>query len=110
MNGKIIAMIVAINKGEIKLKLYKDEEMKIIKAKLIKIECDNCHKFIQNKEFYYSVKTYHMLWGNDSIESSEYLDFCCDKCLIENLSNYLNDADKTYNYQIEKCLYTENEN
>jgi hypothetical protein len=90
------------------LKLYKDKETKIVESKLKKIECDNCHKFIQNEEFYYSVLTFHMLWGNDSAESSEYLDFCCDKCLIENLSNYLNNAGKTYNYQIEKCFYIEN--
>ena len=91
------------------MKLYKDKETKIFESKLIKIECDNCHNFIQNEKFYYSVTTFHVLWGNDSIESFEYLDFCCDKCLIENLSNYFNDADKTYNYQIEKCLYIENE-
>ena len=77
--------------------------MKIEKI-LKTIQCDECNKDINETDIdhYYEVHTSHSCWGNDSIDSHEDLDFCCWKCLTNNLGKYFADADNSYRYEIER--------
>ena len=54
--------------------------------------CDNCDKHIdimKQKGTYYSILSGHREWGNDSCDSIEELDACCDECLIALVNRWL---------------------
>ena len=68
----------------------------VIERPIEYIRCDKCNKKIlpfkysvsQNK--YIRVHTWHSDWGNDSIESHEYHDYC-PKCAKEIVSAYIDE-------------------
>ena len=58
--------------------------------------CDNCGKHLditKQKGTYYSVLSGHNDWGNDSSDSIEELDACCDECLSRFTQAWLKDKD-----------------
>lgn len=65
------------------------------------IVCNICGKEINYDEKsltgpvgrYYQIKTGHHDWGNDSCESVEYTDACCDECLSKFTQKWLKDED-----------------
>ena len=54
--------------------------------------CDNCDKHFditkQDGTFYH-VHSGHHEWGNDSVDSIDDLDACCDECLIALVNKWL---------------------
>lgn len=63
--------------------------------------CDICGKEFNYKPRlgrekianYYHIITGHYDWGNDSCESIEYRDACCDECLSKFTQEWLKDED-----------------
>lgn len=60
-------------------------------------KCDICEKIIyeivgnehSNHDEYWTLKTGHYDWGNDSCESIESFDLCSKECCIKALEKYL---------------------
>ena len=86
------------------------KEEKVIKSEKVKeVICDQCSAIICNEDtlknqliVFYSVHTYHNDWGNDSIDSSEFLDLCSQKCLLDNAGAYYAEANGSESYDIER--------
>ena len=61
-------------------------------------KCDICGKQIERIKYYgynyFLIHTWHNDWGNDSIESHEYMDACCPECVMKFAESYLSDAYK----------------
>lgn len=64
--------------------------------------CDECGKLIAKMNNdgkyrqpvgYWEVVTGHRDWGNDSVDSIEHADLCCDDCLRKFMDKYLTDDD-----------------
>lgn len=63
--------------------------------------CDICGKELNYKPWlgkekiasYYHIRTGHYDWGNDSCESVESRDACCDECLSRFTQDWLKDED-----------------
>ena len=63
--------------------------------------CDICGEEFNYKPWldndkiasYYHIKTGHYDWGNDSCESIESRDACCDGCLSKFIQDWLRDKD-----------------
>lgn len=63
--------------------------------------CDICGKEFdykpslgkEKKANYYQIVTGHYDWGNDSVESVESRDACCDECLSIFMQEWLKDED-----------------
>lgn len=64
--------------------------------------CDICGKEFNYEEkgyakvkiaTYYHITTGHYDWGNDSCDSIEYTDACCDECLSRFTQEWLKDKD-----------------
>lgn len=54
--------------------------------------CDNCGKHLditKQSGTYYSVLSGHHDWGNDSTDSMEESDACCDECLTALVNEWL---------------------
>lgn len=54
--------------------------------------CDSCGKHLditKQNGTYYSVLSGHHDWGNDSPDSMEELDACCDECLTALVNEWL---------------------
>lgn len=67
----------------------------IIKRPIEYVRCDKCGKKILpfkykdgQKNQYINIHTWHSDWGNDSIDSHEYKDYC-QKCAKEVISEYI---------------------
>lgn len=81
------------------------------------ITCDVCKKEIRYTETssmgpvgrYYKIKTGHYDWGNDSCDSIEYEDACCDECLTKYTQKWLKNTDvvksKTAYIEIHKATH-----
>lgn len=92
------------------MKLTETREVKSLEKVNVGIKCDNCERMyslipikdcirIRDKEKkFYHVRTGHHDWGNDSIDSVEYYDFCCYKCLHSFFEMYFlrNDSETAY--------------
>lgn len=85
------------------MKKYKNEEVvKKIKV-LSRVICDECGKDIDiENSSYYEVVTSDSLWGNDSVDSTENLEFCSFSCLNEDMTKYFEGSKDTYKYEIER--------
>jgi hypothetical protein len=86
------------------MKIYEEKEV-IKKQKVVKtIVCDECRKDINQLDtnHYYSVSTHHNKWGNDSVDSWNYFDFCSYKCLSENMEKYYADGEHSDSYDIKR--------
>lgn len=68
---------------------------------LIGRKCDICKKEIlpieEGKPYhgqynYFVIHTWHSDWGNDSVDSHEYLDACCPECVNKYVENYIKAA------------------
>lgn len=90
------------------MKIYEKKQVVKQEDVLKTIVCDECKKDIKelDTDHYYSVSTHHSRWGNDSVDSWEYLDLCSYKCLSENMQKYFAKADATYSYDIEREEFT----
>lgn len=86
------------------MKIYDKKEVVKQEEVLKTIVCDECKKDINklDTDHFYSVSTHHSRWGNDSVDSYEYLDFCSYKCLSANMERYFVDAGDTDSYDIER--------
>ena len=90
------------------MKRYKQETREVVSKTLESIECDRCGAIIGIKEArkgnykakYFHVVTYHNDWGNDSIDSTEFYDFCSYECLEKDLKKYYEKARGTEEYDI----------
>lgn len=71
---------------------WKKEMREVTVCEEGELTCDACEKVIditkQNGTFY-SVCSGHHEWGNDSVDSVECLDACCDECLITLVNKWL---------------------
>lgn len=67
-----------------------------IKEVLVGRTCDFCKKPIEKDKYYgfnyFVVHTWHNDWGNDSIDSHEYMDACCAECALKFATKYIQDA------------------
>ena len=78
------------------------------------IICDVCGKPLHydNNHYavYYHIRTGHRDWGNDSCESIEYKDACCDECLAKLSQGWINDEEvkssHTAYFEVEKDTHT----
>ena len=86
------------------MKEYDNKEVTKLEKVLKSVKCDCCQVDITKTEidFYYEVNTSHSRWGNDSIESFEYLDFCSWECLSKNTAKYFTHAENSHRYEIEQ--------
>lgn len=65
------------------------------------IICDICHKELRYTEScvmgpvarYYKIVTGHHDWGNDSCDSVDHNDACCDECLSRFIQDWLKNDD-----------------
>lgn len=71
---------------------WKKEMREVIVCEEGELTCDACGRVIditkQDGTFYH-VHSGHCEWGNDSVDSVESLDACCDECLIALVNNWL---------------------
>jgi len=69
-------------------------------------KCDYCGRTVDGHN-YFSVTTSHHDWGNDNIDSYEYMDACCPACALEFTEEYVKGAyNKPHNTKkitIEHC-------
>jgi hypothetical protein len=90
-----------------------EKEVIGIREKVVEIKCDVCGGIIQTEEeidcvvrkggYYYQITTGHSDWGMDSIESIEYADLCCDKCMFEYITKYVEETDSdTARFEFER--------
>lgn len=87
------------------MKRLRKEETTLTREVLQSIVCDECQKEIERGKKYYEVTTHHDNWGNDSIESYEYLEFCCFKCLERNMKEYYDEPENTSVYEVVATTY-----
>ena len=91
------------------------KEVEVVKARIRKLEyvrCDECGKIIlpgkykDIKSSYVRIHTWHNDWGNDSIESHEYGDYCknCAKVFI---AKYIEEANGTEELELEHLFCNE---
>jgi len=52
-------------------------------------KCDICDKVIDDGKKFIHVLIGHYDWGNDSIESQQWLDICCEACLKTVYQNFI---------------------
>lgn len=75
------------------------ETKEVTQVKLEKVlvgrKCDICGRNIDvsrsdNTSYnYFVIHTWHYDWGNDSIDSHEYLDACCPECVMKFTKDYI---------------------
>ena len=58
----------------------------VVKAERV---CDCCGEVITGP--FYTIFTQRTDWGNNNVDSSEYRDYCSDKCVKWAIENYLED-------------------
>lgn len=95
--------------------LGKEEKVEVKTKSVRKIEyvrCDCCGKKIlpkavrSNENSYVRIHTWHNDWGNDSVESHEYHDYC-KECAKSFVAKYIDDMDGTEELELEyECLWT----
>lgn len=85
------------------MKKYEEKEVVKIDKVLTALKCDECKNDILQMEtyLYYRVITGHQLWGNDSMDSIDNLDFCSYVCLIKNMKEYWENPIETMRYDID---------
>lgn len=81
-------------------------EEKVVEVKtqverpVLYVKCNKCKKIIKPDRYksrdnrYVYIHTWHSDWGNDSIESHEYKDYC-PECAKEVVADYIADAEGT---------------
>ena len=88
------------------MRKYKRKEIKKYEEIENETICDICKKQILGEEDYktsfrtkmshfYEITTHHNDWGNDSVDSYEYFDACCEECLFKFLKEYFDGTDAT---------------
>ncbi|MBW7634618.1 hypothetical protein K1I48_14205 [Bacillus licheniformis] len=85
------------------MRKYEEKEVTKTESVLVEVVCDTCGKTIDTKDRskdYYKVTTHRSRWGNDSIDSIRYLDFCSYECLLENMNDYFKNGADTDCYEI----------
>lgn len=98
---------------------YLGEETKVeVKTKSVRkvlyIRCDGCgkkimpSKFRNEKSSYVYIHTWHNSWGNDSIDSHEYGDYC-KECAKTFLSQYIDEMKSTADLELEHKHLWEND-
>ncbi|APA01612.1 hypothetical protein WV34_03180 [Bacillus amyloliquefaciens] len=86
------------------MKKYEEKEVTKTQKVLKKVTCDTCGRTIvinDRSNHYYEVATHHSRWGNESIDSYRYLDFCSYECLLENMNDYFKNGADTDCYEIQ---------
>ena len=58
------------------------------------MHCDVCNVVIDTNKGCWELTTGHYDWGNDSIDSIEYLDICSEDCLREKFDEYIKESGK----------------
>lgn len=95
--------------------MRKKEVKEIIKTKNItkEISCDQCLKVIcdsdTNKDStlsFFTGHTFHNEWGNDSIDSHNYIDVCGLDCLLKYTKGYFKESEGTESLEVEKVEMT----
>lgn len=78
------------------------------------IRCDSCGKKIMPVNLrdkdgrYIHIHTWHSDWGNDSIDSHEYNDYCTD-CAKSFIADYIENANGTEELELENRYLTRDE-
>ena len=69
------------------------------------ITCDVCGKDIQ--EDYWTLRTSHNDWGNDSIDSYKHFDLCSKGCISQKLKDYYEDCkdSRTQEFELEQAYF-----
>ena len=97
--------------------LGEETTREVVKQTVRKIEyirCDKCNKKIlpskyrEEKSNYVHIHTWHNDWGNDSVDSHEYGDYCKD-CAKEVIAEYISKANGTEELELEHKHFWENE-
>lgn len=70
------------------------------------LKCDNCGKVIPDRAKYIQVFTGHNAWGNDSVDSHEYHDYCSMECAQEKFDEFKKLIDSGENRKTDFCEYT----
>lgn len=93
------------------MKIKEKQQIMIDKEVDVRIICDECRREIRNREninkrlrgsHYYEVTTHHHDWGNDSIDSYKYLDFCSFECMVEYMKRYYESGNGSESYDVER--------
>lgn len=80
---------------------WKTETRKVAVCTEGNLICDACGKnidiFKTKQRSFYHIESGHNEWGNDSIDSIEDLDACCDECLITLVNKWMKKWPESYN-------------
>ena len=106
-------MVSSFQIGDFNMHKKENKVQSVTEEVWIGTVCDQCNEVIVrpdlpkwNNFHYYNVTTHHRDWGNDSIDSYEYLDFCSMKCLLTHMKKYFEEAEGTESYDIERMSQT----
>ena len=82
--------------------MKKHESKQVLKTeKILKsIICDTCKREVEEGT-YFEVTTSHGLWGNDSIDSYDYRDFCSYDCMKKDMDEHFESTEYSMKYSIE---------
>ena len=73
---------------------------------VVERKCDICKRMIEPIEIvnwggkqgklynYFTIHTWHNDWGNDSVDSHEYLDACRPECVMQYVAEYIGESYK----------------
>ena len=91
--------------------MRKKEVKEIIRTKNIikEISCDQCSNVIcdsdtskDSKITFFTAHTFHNDWGNDSVDSHNYVDICGLECLLEYTKDYFKEAEGTESLEVKR--------
>ena len=95
--------------------MRRKEAKEIIKTKNIikEISCDQCSKIICDSHTskddtvsFFTAHTFHNDWGNDSVDSHNYIDFCGLECLLQYTKDYFKESEGTESLEVERIEST----
>lgn len=94
------------------MKITESKEVTTVKTIVIGKECDICGKpiepvtkgvpFAKKNGLYFTIRTGHRDWGNDSIDSIERRDACSAECVDRAMHEYYADSSRTSYIEIER--------
>ena len=92
----------------------KQVEIKTVSERQIEyMRCDKCgkkitpYKYKEKQNQFVRIHTYHNDWGNDSIDSHEYHDYCVE-CAKEVVAEYISEMNGTEELELENKYLTTN--
>lgn len=73
------------------MNIVEKKTVAVVKEVTVGVKCDFCGKQVDHRN-YFHITTSHHDWGNDSIDSYEYMDACCPECVMGFAEKYIQSA------------------